>query len=59
MSVYTDSAFLPNLSYLDFRQEGHKLEFNTAEDKKSGLKIGGVVYNEMKGAMSSPGRSFM
>jgi Zn-dependent M16 (insulinase) family peptidase len=59
LSVYTDSAFLPNLSYLDFRQEGHKLEFNDADDKQSGLKIGGVVYNEMKGAMSSPSRSFM
>ena len=59
LSVYTDSAFLPNLSYLDFRQEGHKLEFNDQKDEKSGLKIGGVVYNEMKGAMSSPARSFM
>ena len=59
LSVYTDSAFLPNLNYLDFRQEGHKLEFNIADDPSSGLKIGGVVYNEMKGAMSDPDDAFI
>ena len=59
LSVYTDSAFLPNLNYLDFRQEGHKLEFNIADDPSSGLKIGGVVYNEMKGAMSDPEEAFI
>ena len=50
---------MPNLNYLDFRQEGHKLEFNIADDPSSGLKIGGVVYNEMKGAMSDPDDAFI
>ena len=35
---------------LDFSQEGHRLEIDS-EDK---LEIKGVVFNEMKGAMSSP-----
>ena len=58
LSVYTDCAFLPNLNYLDFRQEGHRLEFNNPEDASSGLKFQGVVYNEMKGAMSDPDDAF-
>ena len=57
--MYTDSAFLPNLNYLDFRQEGHRLEFNAPEDSNSGLSYKGVVYNEMKGAMSNPDDAFM
>lgn len=59
LSVYTDAAFLPNLNYLDFRQEGHRLEFTDPEDPKSGLKFHGVVYNEMKGAMSDPDGAFV
>ena len=59
MSVYTDSAFSPRLNYYDFKQEGHRLEFNEAEVPSSGLKFGGVVYNEMKGAMSDPNSAFM
>jgi len=59
LSVYTDSAFLPNLNYFDFRQEGHRLEFNDPEDSASGLSYKGVVYNEMKGAMSNPDDAFM
>ena len=51
MSVYLDSAFFPNLDALDFAQEGHRLEF--ANEDKDKLEIKGVVYNEMKGAMSS------
>lgn len=49
MSVYLDAVFFPNLSYLDFLQEGHRLEFNEETEK---LEHMGVVYNEMKGAMS-------
>ncbi len=51
LSVYLDSAFFPNLDALDFAQEGHRLEF--ANKDKDKLEIKGVVYNEMKGAMSS------
>ena len=57
--MYTDSAFNPNLNYYDFRQEGHRLEFNEPENAASGLTFKGVVYNEMKGAMSSPDSAFM
>ncbi len=50
LDVYVDSAFFPRLDPLDFSQEGHRLEIDV--DKK--LEIKGVVFNEMKGAMSSP-----
>jgi len=59
LSIYTDSAFFPNLNYLDFRQEGHRIEFKEAGDPKSGLMYKGVVYNEMKGAMSNPDDAFV
>ena len=49
LDVYLDSAFFPNLNSLDFAQEGHRLEINNDNQ----LEIKGVVYNEMKGAMSS------
>lgn len=52
-------AFFPNLNYEDFRQEGHRLEFKDSEDPNSGLMIKGVVYNEMKGAMSNPDDAFV
>jgi Zn-dependent M16 (insulinase) family peptidase len=53
LSVYLDSSFFPNLDELDFLQEGHRLEFSENNNSKSDLEIKGVVYNEMKGAMSS------
>jgi len=53
LSVYLDSSFFPNLDELDFLQEGHRLEFSEDNNSKSNLEIKGVVYNEMKGAMSS------
>ena len=49
LDVYLDSAFFPNLDSLDFAQEGHRLELG----QDNMLEIKGVVYNEMKGAMSS------
>ncbi|GBC63584.1 peptidase M16 [Desulfonema ishimotonii] len=49
MDVYLDAAFYPNIGRLNFKQEGHRLE--QEEDR---LVYKGVVYNEMKGAMSSP-----
>lgn len=54
LAVYLDAVFFPNLDVLDFKQEGHRLELKDPQDPASGLSRQGVVYNEMKGAMSSP-----
>ena len=56
LDVYLDSAFFPRLDPLDFAQEGHRLEFADPADPDSELVFKGVVFNEMKGAMSSPMR---
>ena len=53
LGVYLDSSFFPNLDNLDFAQEGHRLEFAEKDNPESEIEIKGVVYNEMKGAMSS------
>ena len=53
LGVYLDSVFFSRLDPLDFAQEGHRLEFAEANDANSDLCFKGVVYNEMKGAMSS------
>ena len=53
LQVYLDAVFFSRLHELDFAQEGHRLEFAEAEDSSSNLQYKGVVYNEMKGAMSS------
>ena len=53
MGVYLDSAFFPKIDRLSFKQEGHRLEFEPDGDSDK-LTYKGVVYNEMKGAMSSP-----
>ncbi|MGB2063420.1 MAG: insulinase family protein [Gammaproteobacteria bacterium] len=50
LSVYLDASFFPNLHELDFAQEGHRIEFKEGSEE---IEIKGVVYNEMKGAMSS------
>ncbi len=52
--VYTDLVLHPRLLKETFLQEGHHLEFNIPDDLKSGLTVSGIVYNEMKGAYSSP-----
>ena len=52
--VYLDAVFFCNLDPLDFAQEGHRLEFENPNDPDSPLIQKGVVYNEMKGATSSP-----
>ncbi len=52
MDIYLNAAFFPCLHRVDFLQEGHRFEFEKLEDPASELKITGVVYNEMKGAMS-------
>ena len=53
LSVYLDSVFFARLDPLDFSQEGHRLEFADPADSSSELTYKGVVFNEMKGAMSS------
>ena len=55
-SVYMDLVFNPLLEPETFKQEGHHLELEDLDDPSSALKISGVVYNEMKGANSSPER---
>ncbi|MEN6330587.1 MAG: insulinase family protein [Smithella sp.] len=52
--VYTDLVLHPRLLKETFFQEGHHLEFTVPEDLTSDLTISGIVYNEMKGAYSSP-----
>lgn len=53
LDVYLDAVFFSRLDELDFRQEGHRLAFSEANNKDSDLVYKGVVFNEMKGAMSS------
>ena len=53
LDVYLDAVFFSRLDPLDFAQEGHRLEFAKPDDPDSPLTFKGVVYNEMKGAMSS------
>ena len=65
MDVYLDAVFRPILNPLNFKQEGHRLEIEAGGSPAAGsrLEYKGVVYNEMKGAMSSPdqvmGRSLL
>ncbi|MBF0446470.1 MAG: insulinase family protein, partial [Magnetococcales bacterium] len=56
LQVYLDASFFPNLAELDFAQEGFRVEFEDPDNVDSDLVFRGVVYNEMKGAMSSPVR---
>lgn len=53
MHVYLDAVFYPNIYQEEkiFRQEGWHYQL---EDTADELRINGVVYNEMKGAFSSP-----
>ena len=53
MEVYLDAVFFSRLDPLDFAQEGHRVEFAEADNPESDLVFKGVVFNEMKGAMSS------
>ncbi len=57
MDVYLDAAFFPKIDELSFKQEGHRLEIIQSNNNKDiELEYKGVVFNEMKGAMSSPGQ---
>lgn len=53
MDVYLDAVFHPNIYKKEeiFKQEGWHYEL---EDRDAPVTINGVVYNEMKGAFSSP-----
>ena len=53
MDVYLDAVFNPNITKYEeiFKQEGWHYELTGKDDER---KINGVVYNEMKGAYSSP-----
>ena len=53
MHVYMDAVFYPNIYQHDeiFRQEGWSYKLDEVDGK---LEYNGVVYNEMKGAFSSP-----
>jgi presequence protease len=53
LDVYLDAVFFSRLDELDFAQEGHRVEFSEANNPNSDLVFKGVVFNEMKGAMSS------
>jgi Zn-dependent M16 (insulinase) family peptidase len=53
LDVYLDAVFFSRLDPLDFAQEGHRVEFAETENPDSELVYKGVVFNEMKGAMSS------
>lgn len=53
MHVYMDAVFYPNIYKYEeiFQQEGWSYKLDEADSK---LEYNGVVYNEMKGAFSSP-----
>ena len=53
MDVYLDAVFHPNIYHEEkiFMQEGWHYELDSADGE---LTYNGVVYNEMKGAFSSP-----
>lgn len=54
LDVYLDAVFFANINKEDFLQEGWRLDFT--DEKQEKLMYKGVVFNEMKGAMSSASR---
>ena len=50
--VYCDAVFHPLITEEHFKQEGHHFEFTEPGNISSRLTLKGVVYNEMKGALS-------
>ncbi|MGD2270330.1 MAG: insulinase family protein [Desulfobacterales bacterium] len=56
LDVYLDAVFFPIIEELSFKQEGHRLDFENRQKDGDDVPLvyKGVVYNEMKGAMSSP-----
>lgn len=53
LEVYLDAVFHPILNEFSFLQEGHRFEFSQPLDPSTPLEVKGIVYNEMKGALSS------
>lgn len=54
LEVYLDAVFEPELKYYSFLQEGHRYEFVDPKNyETSPVFYKGVVFNEMKGAMTS------
>lgn len=53
LEVYADAVFHPKLTLNSFLQEGHRFEFEK-KAKREQLVFKGIVFNEMKGAMSAP-----
>lgn len=51
IDVYLDAVFYPNISPLTLQQEGWHYELESVDQP---LRYKGVVFNEMKGAYSSP-----
>ncbi|KAF6004868.1 hypothetical protein F1559_003332 [Cyanidiococcus yangmingshanensis] len=56
VDVYLDAVFFPRLTPDTLAQEGHHVELDSVDGQ---MCIKGVVYNEMKGAFSSPERVLM
>ncbi len=54
LDVYLDAVFHPHLKEFSYLQEGHRLEFSVPNDPTSPLEHKGIVFNEMKGSLSSP-----
>lgn len=52
--VYFDAVFHPLLTEQTFKREGHHLAPADKDEPTGDLAISGIVYNEMKGAFSSP-----
>ncbi len=53
LDVYVDAVFHPKLERLSFLQEGHRLEFQDPKDPSTPLQYKGIVFNEMKGSLTS------
>ncbi|MES2345419.1 MAG: insulinase family protein [Chlamydiota bacterium] len=53
LEVYLDAVFHPKLKEFSFLQEGWRLEFAEAKNPSTPLEYKGIVYNEMKGSLSS------
>ena len=51
IDVYLDAVFYPNIDPYTLKQEGWHYELESLEEE---LEFKGVVFNEMKGAYSSP-----
>jgi len=54
VDVYLDAVFYPQISEDIFRREAHHYSLVDNADLDSPLTLSGIVYNEMKGAYSSP-----